>query len=590
MAVKNKPIAFIYINGDVWTGEAHWRIIEKIFMGDIAEFLYAIHEVPSTWGWIWLTGKKLGDKAEAILELYTEIGPHLTTIDDLGPVVDAVQDQLGVAVIDIETPDPPERPVLERYTPEGIDTTVKDPKDYGTWGGESDKKPVNTPLTTDTPTNSVKFLKREEIRGTSVGDVVVSTTDERAFNNGYVVRVYEPGNMNRSYGEWTEETSDTALHRHQQAVSNIEEIVQAKTETSIDSWSEDDSHELMNNHMQELADQIEDPTWSGPTKYMHRIAKSGPYPNGEYTDNELMMADAPGFSIAHIDPPEGTHHEDGERPFIYYAPTETLFETTRPCHHHDVLHKIYNIVTEMSGGRPNIYDPSAWTWGDITDPEQTGRNWIKFISGPITRNVTYYFLDKYPGRDVMHSGDDGWEPVDPSRIAKIAFTADPEHWKTLPGGGSFGYVNGHLIRGDAHHQVIMAGLLEAGWTWEQLMSVPQAWGWFAIDNAWGAGDTSPYVDVKFASDAGFQTVSDDEVLGAFAREYKLPAKNRFGEGSQRGITYEVDYGLGLGGGGKEMIKQYQENSDIYIDSHIADPIPPPPTPEEEEKWTSMQSV
>lgn len=80
---------------------------------------------------------------------------------------------------------------------------------------------------------------------------------------------------------------------------------------------------------------------------------------------------------------------------------------------------------------------------------------------------------------------------------------------SIPSHGCFGFLNGHLILGNRHHQEIMNRLIEdAGWTWDDLMSADQVWGWY---------DAGSHGNVRFASDAGIMSSEDtkDACVKAF---------------------------------------------------------------------------
>jgi hypothetical protein len=70
----------------------------------------------------------------------------------------------------------------------------------------------------------------------------------------------------------------------------------------------------------------------------------------------------------------------------------------------------------------------------------------------------------------------------------------------VSGYGCFGFVNGHLILGKHHHQAIMAHFIANGWTWEDLMTAEQIWGWYSL--SYGHNE-KPRVDLNFVSDAAY---------------------------------------------------------------------------------------
>lgn len=144
----------------------------------------------------------------------------------------------------------------------------------------------------------------------------------------------------------------------------------------------------------------------------------------------------------------------------------------------------------------------------------------------------------------------------------------------LPDSGSFGFVAGHLMLADDHHQAIMGNLIEAGWTWEQLMEADQAWGWFTVEYDYDDDDYDDegdpkykyYVDVSFTSDSGFQN-DVDAALKAFQELYRLPAYQT----GKAGVT-KSEYGLGLRG------RRPEEGYSTYINMGTVPPPPKAPLP------------
>ena len=112
----------------------------------------------------------------------------------------------------------------------------------------------------------------------------------------------------------------------------------------------------------------------------------------------------------------------------------------------------------------------------------------------------------------------------------------------LPQGGTFGFINGHLILAGVHHKAIMSELLNAGWTWDQLMNAEQAWGWFSL-RPWAEKEKTT-VYVKFVSDSGYQNEkAKGDCVRAFELEYHMPV---IVESYQSGVSNENEYGTGLG--------------------------------------------
>ena len=191
-------------------------------------------------------------------------------------------------------------------------------------------------------------------------------------------------------------------------------------------------------------------------------------------------------------------------------------------------------------------------------------------------------------------------------MLKTSVKWEPKYYKEqgLPSHGCFGYINGQLILGNTHHQLIMGLLLHAGWTFEQLMEAEQAWGWFELNSASHNNDfknapdhlkSSRYVSVRFSSDAGFQ---QDEAMqravGAFSQMYHLPAKrDPYGT---KGIKTDEGYGSGLSG--KENLEHYVNNPNNYYTGdnfRLYFPAGQPPQPPDQdwdpnwdERWNNPE--
>lgn len=147
---------------------------------------------------------------------------------------------------------------------------------------------------------------------------------------------------------------------------------------------------------------------------------------------------------------------------------------------------------------------------------------------------------------------------------------DPTYWQkmNLPTNGAFGYVNYHLILGMGHHQMIMMELINKGWTWEQLMEAPQAWGWFYLN---------PYeppitMKIRFTSDAGYQMdESMERAKGAFAERYHLPVELM--QPGTKQVYNKDNYGSGLSGKGWQQ-NYKDKNLDHLLNKTNIIPIPP----------------
>jgi hypothetical protein len=173
--------------------------------------------------------------------------------------------------------------------------------------------------------------------------------------------------------------------------------------------------------------------------------------------------------------------------------------------------------------------------------------------------------------------------ITPSKLDKIKETIG--YWPTsnwnevaekglkhpifLPHQGCFGFLNGHLILGNRHHQEVMFRLInDKGWTWEQLMNAKQVWGWYHV-----AGDKAT---VNFSSDAGTMTSKKvkEECLQEFSDWYGKTFIESSGYGGKSKATYGGDFNSKYGEPGK-----WNGHKASY-DNTIITPLPDPPTSEE----------
>lgn len=226
------------------------------------------------------------------------------------------------------------------------------------------------------------------------------------------------------------------------------------------------------------------------------------------------------------------------------------------------------------------------------DPWRKGKNWRDFIKN---KGIIVEFQmgdkkeEKFDGRVQMITKDSITVEVAPGESRKLedelldsikfrvrddkrslsktaaARTANDvkleQFLNTYDTSGCFGYIGGSLLLGSAHHQEIMAALLEAGWTWEQLMYAPQAWGWYEMYVSYGDGDNwyeysydpaearakKSTVELNFASDAGVQNKTmAPKVRQAFRNLTGIHKIDDYG--GMSGIeNRKENYGLGLSG-------------------------------------------
>ena len=146
--------------------------------------------------------------------------------------------------------------------------------------------------------------------------------------------------------------------------------------------------------------------------------------------------------------------------------------------------------------------------------------------------------------------------------------------------GCFGFIGGHLILGRYHHQEILKLLVDKGWTWEQLESASQVWGWYTVHLP--TTTKPPRVELTFVSDAAYlhkEAVKDCKE--AFCRVFNVPRtygsfSRNGGDVIQRwgnkGYEYGGDYDRHYGEKGN-MREMSENNSSVPIK---VTPIPEPP--------------
>lgn len=411
MAVKDQgalaPEAWIWIDGELHFGPSHWRIVDKLYHGDLAEWLYDSQTKPMLSGWAVRTGDYDAEgKPEVILEIFTEFAPQHQPRDEqasllIPTVVDKFQEV--ATVIDIETPDPPENElgILERFTPQGIQTTLDKPLEYKMY------KPRSQP-DREGDEVGVGDYQVTVFKSDRVGDATIETYDLRAIPGAEYLTVVDGSEMD-GY-TYSSPTSDTALHAHQETVNMVQMIQEGNQLAAEVDKSELESYPESWGVTKPSPNEPGTWSWDASRQEWNKIAGINIDPA------QLTLFDIQGMGVIPVDPPEGTGHEDQEKPFLYYKDGDVLFETTGYTHHADVFPLICKWIEDHTGAYPNIA-PGSWINGDITSPEATGRNWIKFIdSGPIPAKLVSYFKGKYPDREVMYSGYDGWEPLPPELI------------------------------------------------------------------------------------------------------------------------------------------------------------------------------
>jgi len=137
----------------------------------------------------------------------------------------------------------------------------------------------------------------------------------------------------------------------------------------------------------------------------------------------------------------------------------------------------------------------------------------------------------------------------------------------LPQRGCFGFINGHLIIGNRHHQEVMFRLInEKGWTWEQLVDAEQVWGWFYSHDSYG-GPT-----VRFSSDAGTMTSKKvkNKCIAEFSEWFGKTFTEAEGYGGLSKSNYGGDFQSKYGEPGNWDGSRAKESTTIIT------PLPDPP--------------
>lgn len=206
---------------------------------------------------------------------------------------------------------------------------------------------------------------------------------------------------------------------------------------------------------------------------------------------------------------------------------------------------IQTLFEGVFGGRREAYSPEGRGYKDERDIVQKMLEvWGTF------QKLKHYARMPLPWDEVEMPE----APVE----AKVAAATREDVWNSQ----TFAYIDGNLILSQNHHQGILGDLIKAGWTWEQLMMAPQAWGWhFCIGND---------VYLRFTSDAGLMT--DIEGAKQAFRDLGYQVKMQAGFENPRGIEEKgKEYGQGLGGRG--VVDQYVKG--LRHNPRVTE-VPPPP--------------
>lgn len=370
---NSKQDAFLWIgyktggHGDkdeIYTANAHWKIINSLTgkgkLETISDFLFADFEVPMLWGWVIDHEGMEG----LIVTFSTVIAPMHQDFGYIKQALKTITEHYKRPVQDydiIET----NIPILESYTPKFPEKeTVGGPSERGPPDRAGDDDLKRTDLKPIPSGIGSAVLKRDEI-----GDITVTTYDmSHAGSPGMFETEIWGGELNGE--QYFNYTKDEAIRTHDALV------------TEEKSWQQSTTQH---------------PSLLG--KVSHQLP----------------------FKAVNIQPPPGSDHENQEKPFIYYAPANTLFYTTQYCHHSHIIEAINHYLQSNGflGDGNQFGNPGDWVSGDITEPDWEGRNWIKLIDGSYYNQDMIQFLQDHFGHDRELRDSDG-DPIYPNQIVKVA--------------------------------------------------------------------------------------------------------------------------------------------------------------------------
>lgn len=372
--------------GTVLEDTSHWRIIDHLTKKNIYEFLKASEKIdlPMLWGYVvFLPDNKM------YVKFLTHISPGKQDLEYISEALPDIEDKFNRQITDYDIEET-HTPILESYTPQNVETTGfqgTDPTEIE----DSIKDELNSP--SEEPDYEAMAGEFKDIRqdmlesGIRVSTVFLGPMAPDP-ENPFETLVYDPEDITgKSLEVYYDSTKEKALNTHFMMVDKY--------------------------NRKALGQQDQ---YSSHTQVVSYFGDPGILAADVHPDQMRLLPDTHSVHAVEITPPEGSEHENGERPFMWHEPSNTLFYTTQECHH---MHIIPQINEYLKQHGHNYYGP--WVTGDITSPEHTGDNWIKFLgtdTGHYPESVINYMQQKYGPRDLMHSGDYGWEGLPEELIQK----------------------------------------------------------------------------------------------------------------------------------------------------------------------------
>lgn len=375
-------------HGDILDDTSHWRIIDRITKKNVYDFLKQSENInlPMLWGYVVFL-----PNAKMYVKFLTHISPGKQDLNYMQPCLKDLESHFHRDVVDYDQEDT-KTPILESFTPSGPTSgysTTNDP--------DRDREPSLAELDAiENPTPTTDDL---------VGDFKTIRTD--TLDSGVKVSTVFLGNMapnpDQPFETLVFETDDTSGKTLDVVYTTTQEQALTEHFKMVDKYNRLALERSGANNMHNMV-----------VAYFN---DAGILATEVHPDQMKLLPDENGLNAVEVRRPEGAEHKNGELPFMYHAPSKTLFYTTENCHHHHIV-PIINKYLEDRG--QNYYGP--WVTGDITDQDYTpDRNWIKFLgsdTGQYPESVINYMQKKFGPRDVVYSGEDGWEDLPERYIQK----------------------------------------------------------------------------------------------------------------------------------------------------------------------------
>lgn len=374
-------------HGEVVEDTSHYKIIERISKRNIYDFLKASEKstLPMLWGYVvYMPDNKM------YVKFLTHINPGKQDLEHIGPsVISDIEDKFNRKVIDYDIEET-KTPILESYTPQNVETTGFQGTEPGISDAEKTQQIQDAMKPKEEPdyeamAGEFKTVRQDVLEsGMKISTVFLGGMAPDP-NEPFETLVYDPDNVARSTQEVHYNATETAaLTTHFQMVDKY----------NRKALEQHDAH----------------------IQIMSYFNDAGILATDVHPDQLRLLPETHHVKAVEITPDEDAEHENGEKPFMYHYPSNTLFYTTKDCHHMHIIPQINQHLLESG----QSYD-GPWVTGDITDPRFEDRNWIKFIgsdSGQYPESVINYMQQKFGPRDLVYNGYDGWENLPDELIEK----------------------------------------------------------------------------------------------------------------------------------------------------------------------------